>query len=127
MAGATAARFCRRYPNLVLAGTFEGNPRDGVTVERVSAAQPDILLVAYGAPAQERWIQRHAAALGVPIAIGVGGTFDYIAGRAKRAPRWLRRIGLEWVYRLVHEPWRWRRMLVLPQFAILVLRQRWQS
>jgi N-acetylglucosaminyldiphosphoundecaprenol N-acetyl-beta-D-mannosaminyltransferase len=86
-----------------------------------------LLLVAYGAPAQDLWIARHKEALAVPVAIGVGGSFDFIAGRAKRAPAWLRRIGLEWLHRLVHEPWRWQRMLALPKFAILVLRQRWTS
>ncbi|MFI5266483.1 MAG: WecB/TagA/CpsF family glycosyltransferase [Chloroflexota bacterium] len=123
----TASRLGERHPSLRVAGLYEGHPADPEAVERVRQAQPDLLLVAYGAPAQDLWIARHKEALAVPVAIGVGGSFDFIAGRAKRAPAWLRRIGLEWLHRLVHEPWRWLRMLALPKFAILVLRQRWTS
>ncbi|HLG71622.1 MAG TPA: WecB/TagA/CpsF family glycosyltransferase [Chloroflexota bacterium] len=123
----TADRLCARHPNLQIAGTYEGSPQDPVAPERVREAAPDLLLVAFGAPAQDLWIAAHKGELRVPVSIGVGGTFDFIAGRAKRAPSWLRRIGLEWLHRLVHEPWRWRRMLALPKFAILVLRQRWTS
>ena len=123
----TAERLRRRHPRLRIAGTYEGHPAEPEAAERVRRASPDLLLVAYGAPAQDLWIARHKDTLGVPVAIGVGGSFDFIAGRAKRAPDWLRRLGLEWLHRLVHEPWRWRRMLALPKFAILVLRQRWTS
>jgi N-acetylglucosaminyldiphosphoundecaprenol N-acetyl-beta-D-mannosaminyltransferase len=123
----TAARLRGRYPDLRIAGLYEGHPADPKTAERVRQARPDVLLVAYGAPAQDLWIAQHKHALNVPLAIGVGGSFDFIAGRARRAPAWLRRIGLEWLHRLVHEPWRWRRMLALPKFAILVLRQRWTN
>lgn len=122
-----AERLKARCPGLRIAGTYEGD-RDALeAAEHVARARPDILLVAYGAPAQELWIARHKAQLVVPVAIGVGGSFDFIAGRARRAPSWLRRLGLEWLHRLAHEPWRWRRMLALPEFAILVLRQRWTS
>jgi N-acetylglucosaminyldiphosphoundecaprenol N-acetyl-beta-D-mannosaminyltransferase len=127
-AGQQAARRLReRCPDLRIAGTYEGDPNDPEAAEQAGRARPDILLVAYGAPAQELWIARHKAELGVALAIGVGGSFDFIAGRARRAPAWLRRLGLEWLHRLAHEPWRWRRMLALPKFAILVLRQRWTS
>lgn len=127
-AGQSAADTLRaRYPGLRVAGTYEGHPRDPIAVSAVRDAQPDLLLVAYGAPAQDLWIARHKDELNVPVSIGVGGTFDFLAGRAKRAPRWLQRLGLEWLHRLVHEPWRWRRMLALPMFAILVLRQRWTT
>lgn len=121
----TAERLVARHPALCIAGAYEGSPTDDAAVEHVRAARPDILLVAYGAPAQDVWIARHKDELGVPVSMGVGGTFDFIAGRAKRAPAWLQWLGLEWLHRLVHEPWRWRRMLALPRFAILVLRQRW--
>lgn len=112
------------YPGLVVAGTYAGSPRvedEAFIVARVCAARPDILLVAYGAPAQDRWIARNLDQLGVPVCIGVGGSFDYIAGARPRAPRWLRRAGLEWLHRLVTQPWRWRRMLALPRFAWRVL------
>ncbi len=121
----TAERFCRRHPKLHIAGLYEGDPGDPQAFEEVRRTQPDLLLVAYGAPAQDLWIAAHKDDLGVPVSMGVGGTFDFIAGRTKRAPAWLRRLGLEWLHRLAHQPWRWRRMLALPQFAVLVLRQRW--
>ena len=121
----TAARLCAVHPSLRVAGAYEGHPHDPEAVDRVRAAHPDVLLVAYGAPVQDLWIARYGPELEVPVAIGVGGSFDFIAGRTRRAPAWLRRMGLEWLHRLVRQPWRWRRMLALPEFAILVLRQRW--
>jgi N-acetylglucosaminyldiphosphoundecaprenol N-acetyl-beta-D-mannosaminyltransferase len=80
-----------------------------------------VLLVAYGAPAQELWIDRLRNRLGVAVAIGVGGAFDYLTGRVPRAPEWMRRAGLEWLHRLVRQPWRIRRMAVLPVYALKVL------
>ena len=109
-----------RYPGLAVAGTWGGSPRtedEAANVARVQAAHPDVLLVAYGAPAQDRWIARNMSRLGVAVCIGVGGSFDYVAGVRPRAPRWLRRSGLEWLHRLITQPWRWRRMLALPRFA----------
>jgi N-acetylglucosaminyldiphosphoundecaprenol N-acetyl-beta-D-mannosaminyltransferase len=113
-----------RYPALVVAGTYSGSPRpedEEAIVDRIRTARPHILLVAYGAPTQDYWIARNLSRLGVPVCIGVGGSFDYIAGIYPRAPRWLRRIGLEWLHRLTTQPWRWRRMLALPRFAWRVL------
>jgi N-acetylglucosaminyldiphosphoundecaprenol N-acetyl-beta-D-mannosaminyltransferase len=98
---------------VVIAGCYAGSPRpedEPAIHERILAAKPDILLVAYGAPAQELWIARNQPLLGVPAAIGVGGTFDYLAGHVPRAPRWMRRLGLEWLFRLIRQPWRWRRI-----------------
>jgi len=80
------------------------------------------LLVAYGAPAQELWIDRLRNRLGVAVAVGVGGAFDYLTGRVPRAPAWMRKAGLEWLHRLGRQPWRIRRMAVLPVYAIKVLR-----
>lgn len=113
-----------RYPGLVVVGTHAGSPRledEAPIVARIQAARPHILFVAYGAPAQDHWIARNLDRLGVPVCIGIGGSFDYIAGVHARAPRWLRRLGLEWLHRLVTQPWRWRRMLALPRFAWQVL------
>jgi N-acetylglucosaminyldiphosphoundecaprenol N-acetyl-beta-D-mannosaminyltransferase len=113
-----------RYPGLAVAGTYAGSPRleeEAANVARVQAAHPDVLLVAYGAPAQDRWIARNMSRMGVAVCIGVGGSFDFIAGVRPRAPRWLRRWGLEWLHRLITQPWRWRRMLALPHFAWRVL------
>ena len=79
------------------------------------------VLVAYGAPRQELWMARNLPTLGVPVALGVGGVLDYVAGRVPRAPRWMQTLGIEWLYRLVRQPWRWRRQLALPCFALLAL------
>jgi len=82
---------------------------------------PQIVLVAFGAPKQEMWIERAGRRLDAPVAIGVGGAFDYLTGRVSRAPAWMRRAGLEWTFRLLRQPWRARRMAVLPGFAFHVL------
>ena len=86
---------------------------DPAIVEACRAAKPDILLVAFGNPKQEKWIYRHAAELSIPVMMGVGGTFDFIAGVTKRAPTWMQQTGLEWMHRLVQEPRRlWKRYAV---------------
>jgi len=77
--------------------------------------------VAYGAPRQDKWIARNRELLKtVRVAIGVGGALDFVSGRAVRAPQWVQGIGVEWLYRLGREPWRWRRMLALPHFALKI-------
>jgi N-acetylglucosaminyldiphosphoundecaprenol N-acetyl-beta-D-mannosaminyltransferase len=115
------------YTGLEVAGVYAGSPRadeEEDIIQRVRAANPDLLLVAYGVPAEERWIARNRLRLGVPVMVGVGGAFDFAAGVTRRAPAWMRRSGLEWLYRLVREPWRWRRQLALPRFLMLVLKQK---
>lgn len=115
-----AKRLSARCPGLVVAGTYAGSPREDEEAEilaRIGAARPDFLLVAYGAPRQEKWIHRNLESLRVPVAMAVGGSFDFISGRARRAPLWMQRAGLEWLHRLCREPWRWKRMLALPRFA----------
>lgn len=117
----------RQSPGLQICGTFAGSPSPNEEVEianRIARTEPDILLVAYGAPAQDLWIARNLARTGAAVGIGVGGAFDYIAGVVPRAPGWMRRIGFEWLYRLMHQPWRWRRQLALPHYALLVLLRR---
>ena len=80
------------------------------------------LFVAYGAPKQDKWIARNRDMLTtVRVAVGVGGSLDFITGRAVRAPQWAQDAGLEWLHRLYREPWRWRRMLALPRFALRVI------
>jgi N-acetylglucosaminyldiphosphoundecaprenol N-acetyl-beta-D-mannosaminyltransferase len=114
------------HPTLKIVGTYAGSPHprhEPFLQQLISAADPDILLVAYGHPAQDLWIARNQPALHIPLAIGVGGTFDYLAGIVPRAPAWLRRLGLEWVYRLMQQPWRWRRILdAVPRFLWAVWR-----
>jgi N-acetylglucosaminyldiphosphoundecaprenol N-acetyl-beta-D-mannosaminyltransferase len=115
-----------RYPGLKVVGTYAGSPRveeEASIVERIRAARPDVLFVAFGAPAQDKWIARNLAQLNVPVCLGVGGAFDFIAGVARRAPKWTQRLGLEWLHRLARQPWRWRRMLALPRFVWRVWRQ----
>jgi len=95
------------------------------TARAVRAAKPDLLFVALGAPKQEYWIYDHGLQLTVPICVGVGGTFEMVAGVVRRAPLWLQECGCEWLYRLCSEPRRmWRRYLIGNlQFAAIVLRQ----
>jgi N-acetylglucosaminyldiphosphoundecaprenol N-acetyl-beta-D-mannosaminyltransferase len=123
VAEVVAGRLAARYPGLEVAGAYAGSPcpedEDDV-VSRVRAAAPDLLFVAYGVPAEERWIARNRDRLAVPVMIGVGGAFDFVAGVARRAPPWMRRAGLEWLHRLLRQPWRWRRQLSLIRFVILV-------
>jgi N-acetylglucosaminyldiphosphoundecaprenol N-acetyl-beta-D-mannosaminyltransferase len=113
-----------RYPGLKVAGCYAGSPRaqeEDEIVGWIRAARPDVLFVAYGAPRQDLWIARNQARIGVPVAAGVGGSFDFIAGLAIRAPGWVQRVGLEWLHRLLREPWRWRRQMAIPHFVALVL------
>jgi hypothetical protein len=88
-------------------------------------ARPHLLFVALGAPKQEYWMYEHARSLGVPIAMGVGGSFEMVGGIVNRAPGWVQNMGIEWLYRLVREPRRlWRRYLIgNVQFGFIVLRQ----
>jgi N-acetylglucosaminyldiphosphoundecaprenol N-acetyl-beta-D-mannosaminyltransferase len=125
VADEAARRLEADNPGLVVAGTHAGSPLpedDEETLCRIAAARPDLLLVAYGAPNQEFWIARNQRRLGVPVAMGVGGTFDFLAGRVRRAPAWMRRAHLEWLWRLLLQPARARRMAVLPLYALAVLR-----
>ncbi|MER3401296.1 MAG: acetylglucosaminyldiphospho-UDP acetyl-beta-D-mannosaminyltransferase [Thermoflexus sp.] len=118
----------RRYPGLPVVGTFAGSPRPEeapAILARLRQARPDVLFVAYGAPRQDLWIARYQPDLQIPVAMGVGGAFDFLAGVVPRAPRWMREAGLEWLYRLLRQPWRWRRMRVLPRFVLDVLRARY--
>jgi len=97
-------------------------------LRRVQAARPDILLVSFGCPKQEKWIAMHHRALGVPVTIGVGATLDFLAGRKKRAPRWMRRTGTEWFYRLAQEPRRLYKRYAwdVVYFAPLLAQQWWR-
>jgi N-acetylglucosaminyldiphosphoundecaprenol N-acetyl-beta-D-mannosaminyltransferase len=125
VAAEAARRLEQLVPGLVVAGTHAGSPGpegDEETLQRIRAARPDVLLVAYGNPKQELWVARNRDRLEVPVAIGVGGSLDFVAGRARRAPRLVRRVRLEWLWRLAMEPWRIRRMAVLPIYAVEILK-----
>lgn len=118
-------RLQQRYTGLQIAGAYAGSPapsENDAIVAQINESGAKLLYVAYGAPRQDKWIARNRDKLHeVRLALGVGGALDFITGRAIRAPRWVQRIGLEWLHRLLHEPWRWRRMLALPHFALRVL------
>jgi N-acetylglucosaminyldiphosphoundecaprenol N-acetyl-beta-D-mannosaminyltransferase len=130
VAALTAEKLQRRYPGLRVAGAFAGTPsanEEASLMARITAARPDILLVAYGAPAQDLWIARNKIALGVPVSMGVGGAFDFVAGVARRAPVWVQRLGLEWLHRLLHQPWRAQRIFTaVVRFPLAVWRARFR-
>jgi N-acetylglucosaminyldiphosphoundecaprenol N-acetyl-beta-D-mannosaminyltransferase len=119
-----------RHPTRIVGRWGGGSPdpeHDLETLERIRERGANVVLVGYGAPGQVLWIERNRDALaeaGIRVAIGVGGALDFAAGTVDRAPQVVRRLGLEWAYRLTREPWRWRRQLALPRFAALVLRER---
>lgn len=123
-----AAQLQGGFPGWHLAGAFAGSPHaedEEALIARIQHAQPDVLLVAYGAPAQDKWIARHRTRLNVPVSMGVGGSFDFVAGVAERAPLWIQRLGLEWLHRLTRQPWRWRRILTATLlFPLAVMRAR---
>lgn len=109
-------RMTARYPGLRIAGTYHGffgpDASDAV-IDQVNASGADIVLVALGAPLQERFIARHRAALQAPVLVGVGGLFDFYSGRIRRAPKLVRELSLEWVWRMAMEPRRlWKRYLL---------------
>ena len=116
-----------KYPGLQIVGAYSGSPaadEEDAIVERINQSNADILFVAYGAPEQDKWIARNLPRLQVKMAMGIGGAFDFIAGVVPRAPIWMQRMGLEWLFRLYLQPWRIRRMLRLPRFVLAVLFER---
>ena len=100
----------QQHPNLEIAGHYSPPFNKLLDMEhdqirdRILAAQPDLLFVGFGCPKQEKWINMHYRSLGVPVSIGVGGTFDFLAGKLARAPRWMQKSGTEWIFRLAQEP-----------------------
>lgn len=120
----------RQYPGLIVCGTCAGSytrEHEDAISRRIRAAQTDVLLVAYPLAPQEKWIARNLSKTGAAVGVGVGAAVDFCAGVQVRAPVWMQRLGIEWLYRLMREPRRWRRMLALPQAAWLVFWQRWQE
>ncbi len=126
VAEAAAERLIHDVPGLRPPHTYggaRGPEGDDAAREFLQAVRPRILCVGYGAPHQEFWIDRNVSSGAACVAIGVGGTLDYLSGRVPRAPAALRSAGLEWAYRLWRQPSRWRRMRVLPVFAVLAARE----
>jgi N-acetylglucosaminyldiphosphoundecaprenol N-acetyl-beta-D-mannosaminyltransferase len=127
IAEAAAAALLRKNPHMKVVGCFAGSPQEEdapAIVNMIRAAAPHLLLVAFGAPAQDLWIAKHLKELpSVRVAIGVGGTFDFLAGKVKRAPEFMGSIGLEWLWRLIREPRRigriWRAVVVFPLLVLI--------
>ncbi|MFD3259338.1 WecB/TagA/CpsF family glycosyltransferase [Paenibacillus lentus] len=123
----TAKRLKIQYPGTEIVGCRDGyfsSEQDEEVVEEIRRTSPDLLFVARGADTQEPWIAKYKQRLAVPVMMGVGGSFDVISGRTKRAPKVFQKLRLEWLYRLLREPTRFRRMLALPKFVARVLRER---
>lgn len=113
----------RRYPGLRIAGTRNGYfaPDESARIrQEIRASGAQLLFVGMGFPKQEFWLKEHLRETGCGAGIGVGGSFDVISGNVRRAPERWRKLGLEWLYRLLKEPHRWRRQLALPHFVLLV-------
>ena len=111
------------YPGIQIVGTRNGffsEADEAQIIADIKAAQPDLLLVALGVPKQEKWLAKYKDELNVPVSIGVGGTFDVMAGVMKRAPRWMQRAKLEWLFRAMLQPKRAGRLIALPKFVLKV-------
>lgn len=116
------------YPGLKVCGSWHGYfslQDENEIIADINSKSPDILFVALGAPKQEYWINQKRDTLKVPVCMGVGGSFDVIAGIKKRAPKVFIALNLEWLYRLLTEPSRWKRQLALPAFVLAVLKQKY--
>ncbi|MCS6918719.1 MAG: WecB/TagA/CpsF family glycosyltransferase [Fimbriimonadales bacterium] len=120
-----AQNLLAQYPQAQIVGAQHGyfQPTDEPAIlAQIAAARPDVLLVGMGMPRQEKWAWRHRFAHGAPVMIGVGGSFDVYAGVVKRAPRWMQRTGCEWLWRLLQDPRKIKKVRNLPKFAWQVWR-----
>lgn len=112
------------YPNINIVGRHNGyynKDEEDKIINEIAEAKPDILIVALGAPRAEKWVYDNKNRLNAKVAMGVGGCLDIVAGVYKRAPKAWQKLNLEWLYRLIQEPSRWRRQLILPKFAVKAL------
>lgn len=118
-----AKKMMEKHPKLCICGVSDGYfKEDREVIEKIKAAKADVVYVCLGAPKQELFMNRHKDELGVKLMAGLGGTLDGIAGTVKRAPRWMIKLQLEWLYRLVKEPKRIGRMMRLPKFVLAAVR-----
>lgn len=124
---ATAAVNIRdKFPGCNIVGTHHGyfNAKEEKQIlAELEQLKPDVLFVALGAPKQEYWIADHLADLGIPVGMGIGGSMDVLSGNVKRAPKWMQKMSLEWLYRLLIQPTRFKRVLALPKFMLAVKKQ----
>lgn len=120
-----AQKMMQKHPRLRIAGITDGYFQDEAPViDKINASGADVLFVCLGAPKQEQFMARHQKALHVKLMAGLGGTLDSFAGTVKRAPKWMIRLNLEWLYRLIKEPKRFKRMLRLPKYLWAVVCKR---
>jgi N-acetylglucosaminyldiphosphoundecaprenol N-acetyl-beta-D-mannosaminyltransferase len=127
VAAQAAERMGTLYPGAQIVGAqhgFFGDAETPAILEAIRRCQPDVLCVALGIPKQEKWIAAHRDALGVPVLIGVGGTFDVLSGQTRRAPLLMQRLRLEWLWRVLLNPRKISKVLMLPRFCRLVLKSR---
>ncbi|MCM3567394.1 WecB/TagA/CpsF family glycosyltransferase [Neobacillus mesonae] len=118
------ANIASRYPQLQIAGSHHGffDWEEGTVAEEIKASKPDIVFVALGFPRQEQWIAENLPHFSKGLFMGVGGSIDVLAGEVKRAPEFWRKMNLEWFYRLLKQPTRWKRMLALPRFLVQIVK-----
>ncbi|MDR0951513.1 MAG: WecB/TagA/CpsF family glycosyltransferase [Oscillospiraceae bacterium] len=117
-----AAKLKERFPGLIIVGAQHGYfSEDEPIIEQINASRPDLLLVCLGSPKQEQWMARNAKNLNVGLMAGLGGALDVFSGEVNRAPERWQHLGLEWLYRLLHDPARIKRMGALPRFGFAVL------
>lgn len=118
-------KMLEKHPGLTVAGLADGYFQDEQEViNRINLCHPDVLFVCLGAPKQEQFMARHQKELQVRLMIGLGGTLDSFAGTVKRAPKWMIKLQMEWLYRLIKEPRRFKRMLRLPKFVWATVKKR---
>ncbi len=116
--------FCREFPNLQVCGWRDGYwkpEEEAQVVEEIRRSRPDILFVAISSPKKEQFLGQYAREMGIPFSMGVGGSFDVVAGRVRRAPLWMQKVGLEWFFRFLQEPKRMFRRYFVDDAAFLVL------
>lgn len=119
VAEAAAEKLTQTYPGIVIAGTNDGYfTDDAPVIEKINAARPDFLMVCLGSPKQELWMSANAGRLSCGLMAGLGGSLDVLAGNVQRAPETWRRLGLEWLYRVIKEPKRLGRVMKLPAFVL---------
>lgn len=126
VAATAAVNIRNKFPGCNIIGTHHGyfNAKEEKQIlAELEQLKPDVLFVALGAPKQEYWIADHVQKLGIPVAMGIGGSMDVLSGNVKRAPKWMQKMSLEWLYRLLIQPTRFKRVLALPKFMLAVKKQ----
>lgn len=126
VAATAAVNIRNKFPGCNIIGTHHGyfNAKEEKQIlAELEQLKPDVLFAALGAPKQEYWIADHIQKLGIPVAMGIGGSMDVLSGNVKRAPKWMQKMSLEWLYRLLIQPTRFKRVLALPKFMLAVKKQ----